>query len=131
MQASDGSTRRALLGRLCIAGASGSTLAVAGCATTGDGGDLPPNPRVVNTESEPALEEAPGNREITVTVLVHNAEGAGTVEVTVEALTENGVVVDETTREYEMDRDEQRSYSFQMTVSGAAVTLRGEARAVK
>lgn len=128
MPASARVTRRRLLRRLSIAGASASTVGLAGCADSAGDGDLSPNPRVVNTESEPQLEEAPGNREITVTILVHNADAAGTVEVTVEALTENGVVVDETTREYEMDRDEQEQYSFRMTVSGAAVGLRAEAR---
>jgi hypothetical protein len=120
--AGDSTTRRHLLRGLL---AAGLVAGGAGCISNVGRG---PDPDVVWDRTDPELDNVTARENITVTAMVVNVGDPGEVEVIAETrvlgreepLDNHSLVLD-------MERDEQRQISFEMTVSPAAEVL--EARA--
>lgn len=112
-------SRRAMVRKAALVGATGLTLGLAGCATGIEDG---PTPHIVTHESEPPFDEVTTDTTVTVTAFVANHGEAGEVEVIAETRINNepGAVETESVV-IEMDESSQRGdVEFEMAVSARA-----------
>lgn len=115
-----GGTRRRFLSIAALTAGAG----VAGLAGCSAGVEGEPEPLVVHHEAEPPLADVTHVEPVTITVLVSNEGGPGSVRVVVETwdgASREGEPLDTGSATLEMDGPDQQEVTIEMDVSPAAV----------